>query len=119
MEKDKFEKWVREAIESLPPIFRKKLHNIEITIQDYPPANLGKGYPFRPLFLGLYQGVPLIKRGIYYSNVLPDRITIFCRPIEKICSSEEEMRKVVVETVLHEVGHYFGLKERELREFRI
>lgn len=118
MEKDKFEKWVQEAIDSLPQIFRKKLNNIQITVEDWPPLELSRRYHFHyPLiFLGLYQGIPLPKRGIYYSNVLPDKITIFRCPIEKLCSSEKDMRQMVVKTVLHEIGHYFGLSEVELKE---
>ncbi len=92
MEKDKFEKWVVEAIESLPSIFRKRLQNIEIIVEDWPPVELSKRYSFQHpvLFLGVYQGIPLTKRGIYYSNVLPDKIMIFRRSIEKICSSKKE-----------------------------
>lgn len=118
MVKDKFERWVEEAIESLPSTFRKKLQNINITVEDWPPVELSKRYPSQHpvLFLGVYQGIPLIKRGIYYSNVLPDKIIVFRRSIEKICSSEEDMRQVVTKTVLHEIGHYFGLSEAELRE---
>ncbi|HDN85391.1 MAG TPA: metallopeptidase family protein [Candidatus Aerophobetes bacterium] len=118
MEKDKFEKWVLEAIDSLPQLFKEKLNNIHITVEDWPPVEFNRRYRFYPpiIFLGLYQGVPLPKRGIYYSSVLPDKITIFRRPIEKLCPSEEKMREMVIKTVLHEIGHYFGLSEEELKE---
>ena len=118
MEKDKFEKWVLEAIDSLPQVFRKRLNNIHITVEDWPPVELLRRHNFHSpvIFLGLYQGIPLTKRGVYYSNVFPDKITIFRRPIERLYFSEEKMREMVIKTVLHEIGHYFGLSEEELRE---
>ena len=65
---------------------------------------------------GLYQGTPLTERGWNYSNALPDRITIFQRPIEEDCENDDEIRAVVGETLIHEVGHYFGLSEEEIEE---
>lgn len=117
-EEKKFEKWVREAIESLPSIFKEKLGNIQIIVENEPGVNLSKKFPppYSTFFLGLYQGVPLIKRGVYSNPMFPDKITIFRRPIERICSSEKERREVVIKTVLHEIGHYFGLGEEELRK---
>ncbi|MBE0478299.1 metallopeptidase family protein [Candidatus Aerophobetes bacterium] len=118
IQEDKLEQWVQEALESLPRILREKLDNIHIVVEDEPPAKLRGIYPSKSpvIFLGLYEGIPLAKRGIYYSGITPDRITIFRRSIEKICPSEEKRREVVIKTVLHEIGHYFGLGERELRE---
>jgi predicted Zn-dependent protease with MMP-like domain len=66
--------------------------------------------------LGLYQGVPLDRRGFYYGNVLPDKITLFKIPIESICKTKEEIEEKVREVVIHEVGHYFGLDEERLRD---
>ena len=114
MKKDKFVKWVKEVIESLPKIFKEKLDNVEIIIEDEPPFSLSGSV----CLLRLYQGVPLIKRGVYFRNILPDRIIIFRHSIERICSSEEEMKETVTKTLLHEIGHYFGLSEEQLKEIR-
>jgi len=120
MEREKFKKLVLEAIESLPSQFKKNMKNIDIVVEDSPKANFTKHYHLSqaPLLLGLYQGVPLPKRGVNYGNVLPDKITIFQEPIERICHSEEEVKKAVVDVVIHEVGHYFGLSERDLLEIK-
>jgi predicted Zn-dependent protease with MMP-like domain len=66
--------------------------------------------------LGLYQGVPLDRRGFYYGNVLPDKITLFQNPIESICKNKKEVEERVKEVIIHEVGHYFGLNDKKLRE---
>jgi predicted Zn-dependent protease with MMP-like domain len=66
--------------------------------------------------LGLYQGVPLDRRGFYYGNVLPDKITLFQIPIESMCRTKEEVEEKVKEVVIHEVGHYFGLSDKRLKE---
>ena len=66
--------------------------------------------------LGLYQGVPLSRRGFYYGNVLPDKITLFQFPIQAICNTRAEVESKVREVVIHEVGHYFGLDDDRLRE---
>jgi predicted Zn-dependent protease with MMP-like domain len=65
---------------------------------------------------GLYQGTPLPQREWSYGNALPDRISIFQRPIEEACSDDEEIRDCVAETVIHEFGHYFGMSEEEIEE---
>lgn len=120
MTEDKFEEWIKETIESLPRIFRKKLENVQIVIEDRPPVGFQRKYPLpgSSLMLGLYQGVPLIKRGVHFSNIFPDKIIIFRSPIERICSSEKQMKKMVNTTLLHEIGHYFGLDEKQLRQIK-
>lgn len=120
MEREKFRKLVLEAIESLPSQFKENMKNIDVVVEDSPKANFIKHYHLSQslLLLGLYQGVPLTKRGVNYGNVLPDKITIFQEPIERICHSEEEIKKTVVDVVTHEVGHYFGLSERDLSEIK-
>jgi predicted Zn-dependent protease with MMP-like domain len=66
--------------------------------------------------LGLYQGVPVDRRGFYYGNVLPDKITLFQDAIESICKTRKEVEEKVKEVIIHEVGHYFGLNDERLRE---
>ena len=77
-------------------------------------AENGLVSPFE--LLGLYQGIPLDRRGFYYGNVLPDKITLFQVPIESVCRTKEEIEDKVREVVVHEVGHYFGLDDEKLRE---
>ena len=117
--KEQFEKLVKEVVSSLPYEFSSKIQNLEFIVTDYPDVNmlirqnlLGKG-----TLLGLYEGIPIAKRGPGYQAVLPDRITIFMYPIVNYCGfSGEGLKEKVRKVVLHEIGHYFGLSESELRE---
>lgn len=120
MERERFEKLVRETLDGLPREFKEKLDNIEIVVEDYPDPELRKQMKLRsPLeILGLYQGIPLRRRGSYYSSVLPDRIIIYQKPIERLCRNDSEVAESVRRVVLHEIGHYFGLDDKRLRELR-
>ncbi len=112
MKKERFDALVQEALTSLPPRFRKLLQNIAFIVEDSPPPS----GPHRGGLLGLYHGVPFKHRGSSYGNIAPDVIVIYQKPIESLCSSEEEIRNRVKEVVLHEIGHYFGLSEEDLRK---
>jgi predicted Zn-dependent protease with MMP-like domain len=118
MEREKFEALVEEALAGIPKKFKKFLDNIAVIVEDKPSrgalARAGAS-PYSSL-LGLYHGVPFKHRGPYYGNLPPDVIVIYQQTIEGICRTDEEIRAKVKEVVLHEVGHYFGLSERELRE---
>ncbi len=116
MERKKFEALVEEALSSLPRRFKKLLHNIAIIVEDDPPDEPSSRRNLRRTLLGLYHGVPFKHRGSYYGNVPPDVIVIYQKPIESISTSDEEIRRRVREVVLHEIGHYFGLSEEELRK---
>ncbi|MGQ9857887.1 MAG: metallopeptidase family protein [Thermodesulfobacteriota bacterium] len=111
-----FERLVRKAIQGLPRSLREKIGNLAVIVEESPPPEvlreLGLSSPYE--LLGLYQGVPLSKRGFYYGNVLPDRISLYKRPIEARCASAEEMVRLIQEVVLHELGHHFGLEEEDL-----
>jgi predicted Zn-dependent protease with MMP-like domain len=113
-----FEKLVAEALDELPRRFRRRLRNIAVVVEQEPPQELLEGMGLWPggTLLGLYQGVPLPRRGFSYGNVLPDRITIFQKPIEALCRTREEIKHAVKETVMHEIGHYFGLDDERLEE---
>jgi len=117
MEREKFEILVQEAISHIPKKFTRYLQNLAVIIDDKPTretlARSGAS-PYSSI-LGLYHGVPFKHRGPYYGNLPPDVIIIYQQPIEKICRTDEEVKTKVKEVVLHEVGHYFGLSERELR----
>jgi len=116
MEVERFSALVDEAIASIPEDFRTKLENIAIQIQPIAAPELYRGLSKNPWgLLGLYQGVPYARRGPWYGNVLPDRILIFQKPIELQARTAAEIRKLVRQVVIHEVGHYFGLSDDELR----
>ncbi|MFZ2054895.1 MAG: metallopeptidase family protein [Candidatus Aminicenantales bacterium] len=115
MDRKRFEVLVEEAIDSLPRSFRERIENVAIMVEERPPRRRSSRASSSTL-LGLYHGVPLKDRGSYYGNIPPDVIVIYQEPIERLSASEEEIRERVREVVLHEVGHYFGLSEKELRE---
>lgn len=117
MDEERFRKLVGEAMDSLPKEFADKLNNVAVIVEDFPtPYQLRKSkLPQGMLLLGLYEGVPQTKRGIYYSSV-PDKITIFKNAILQVSSTEEEVREQVRLTVIHEIGHHFGLSDVELRK---
>lgn len=118
MTKFEFEKLVQEGIGQIPKKFRDKLSNVAIVIEDEPSfyqlkkLNLSR----RHLLFGLYQGIPQIKRRISYSGVLPDKITIFQKPIESVAPSKDEIRQIVKNTVWHEIAHHFGSSEAKIRQ---
>ena len=113
-----FEELVVLALRKLPKFFKKKMKNVDVVVEDRASRDLlseiGLQSPLE--LLGLYQGIPLDRRGFYYGNVLPDKITLFQVPIESICQTREEIEEKVKEVVIHEVGHYFGLDDEKLRE---
>ncbi|MEK9178762.1 MAG: metallopeptidase family protein [Patescibacteria group bacterium] len=116
MEEGWFENLVTEALDSLPSEFAEKLKNVAVVVEDYPSIYQLRKVGLRPsaLLFGLYEGVPQTKRG-NYSAVLPDKITIFKNAILRVSRSEEEVRAQVRATVIHEIGHHFGLSDKELR----
>ena len=118
MTREAFRELVEEAIDTIPRRFAREVRNLAIVIEDEPSAELLEEMDMDAddLLLGLYQGTPLNERGWGYGNQLPDRITLFQRPIEEDCEDEDEVRAVIGETLIHEVGHYFGLSEEEIEE---
>jgi predicted Zn-dependent protease with MMP-like domain len=106
---DPFEGYTRAALDSLPPDLRKHMENVELVIEEEPPP----GYPL----LGLYEGVPLTRRGAYYSGALPDKITIFRGPLVRYYGHDPEtLRAMVRRVVLHEIAHHFGISDERLVE---
>jgi len=107
-----------EALEQIPEEFTKLFSNITVLVKDRAPQDVHKqtGVSHHHLILGTYHGVPYKHRGPYYGNTAPDVITLYQKSIEDICHSEEEIKAKIKEVVLHEVGHYFGLKEKDLKE---
>jgi predicted Zn-dependent protease with MMP-like domain len=117
MEKQSFEELLLIALKELPVKFRHRMENVEIVIEDRPSRELLKerGINSKNLLLGLYQGVPITKRGTYYTNVLPDKITIFRENIEMAAGSDDNVRETLKRVIIHEIGHYYGLDEKDMR----
>jgi predicted Zn-dependent protease with MMP-like domain len=111
-----FERLVADALASIPRRFRDAMRNLAIVVEDEPPADLLEELDVEPpdTLLGLYQGTPLTERSWDYGNVLPDRILIFQGPHEREADDEDELIVAIGETLIHEIGHYFGLSEEEI-----
>jgi predicted Zn-dependent protease with MMP-like domain len=118
MKVEVYERLIDEAVADLPEELRSRIQNLEIVIEDRPTrAQLRAAGVYPPsTLLGLYQGIPLTGRGSWYGNVLPDKITIFRKPIEAQSADWDDFVRVVRETVLHEIGHHFGLSDARLHE---
>ena len=118
MTRREFERLVAEAVTLIPARFRREMKNLSLVVEDQPSPQLLEEMEIEPpdSLYGLYQGTPLTERSWGFGNALPDRITIFQRPIEEDCEDEDEIRAVIGETLIHEVGHYFGLSEEEIEE---
>ena len=117
-QREKFYNLVMKAINELPPEFHDRLENVDVVVQDWPsPAQLARNnVKSRFSLLGLYEGVPHINRGPGYGMVLPDKITIFRKPIEARCHSWQEVEEEVGKVVRHEIAHHFGIGEGKLRD---
>lgn len=118
MNRAAFEQLVAEAVTLIPARFRREMKNLALVVEEEPSPELLAEMEVEPpdSLYGLYQGTPLTERSWGWGNALPDRITIYQRPIEEDCDDEDEMRAVIGETLIHEVGHYFGLSEEEIEE---
>lgn len=114
-----FRKLVSEAIDTIPPDFQRHVRNMAIVVEDEPSEELLADMGIEPddTLFGLYQGTPLTERSWGHGNVLPDRITIFQGPIEDWCEGDRDAIVTEIgETLIHELGHYFGLSEDEIQE---
>ena len=126
MDRESFVKIVEEVLDALPAEFRKRIHNLTIFVEDRPPERLtGKnsGSAQQPgsknpegLVLGVYQGVPATRRSVFDLSAGPDRIVLYQKNIEAVCSNDAQIRREVRLTVIHELGHYFGMDEEQLRD---
>jgi predicted Zn-dependent protease with MMP-like domain len=113
-----FEHLVDEAVVRIPEYFRSQMQNLALVIEDEPSAELltEMGIEAPDTLYGLYQGTPLPERDWSQGNTMPDRITLFRGPIEADGPDPEDIRAAIAETLIHEVGHYFGLSEAEIEE---
>ena len=119
MTRREFERIVEEAVKSLPDAFRSRIENVVIRVAESPNRRQSRTTEVRgrePALYGLYEGIPKTERSVDESLQPPDRITIFKRAIERDHRSRPAMVKCIQETVLHELGHYFGLDDSKLDE---
>ena len=115
---EQFEALVEEALERIPPSFEEYLEGVTVDIESEPDAETCRRMKLRSKreLLGLYHGRPITQRSVTEVVRWPDSITIYQRNIERICRTKRDIREQVIKTVLHEVGHHFGLDEDDLRE---
>jgi len=118
VDRPKFEAIVADALRGIPRDFRDAMRNIAIVVEDEPSRQLLREMEIDPpdTLFGLYQGTPLTERGWDYGNALPDRILLFQGPHEREAEDEDDLVISVGETLIHEIGHYFGMSEEEIEE---
>jgi predicted Zn-dependent protease with MMP-like domain len=105
----RFEELVVAAVDGLPAWILERLENVDVLVEAESP-------PAQPRLLGLYEGIPLTRRGMGYSGVLPDRITLFRKTLVDAAADEEHLERLVAETVVHEFAHFFGISDQRLAE---
>lgn len=117
MTRDEFRELVEDALEGIPQHFRDAMQNIAIVVEDEPTEEQMAQVELEPddTLLGLYEGTPITERGWDHGNRLPDKITLFQFPIEDSSDGEDDVIIAIGETLIHEIGHYFGLSEDEIQ----
>lgn len=118
IDREAFEKLVSRALAELPAWVQAALDNVEVTVAETPSAAQRRRMGLRPgeTLLGLYEGVPQTRRTSFYGLVLPDKVTLFRRPILAACHTPEEVEERVRSIVIHELAHHFGIDDDRLRE---
>jgi len=117
MKREHFVKVVEQTLDSLPEEFRSRIRNVAVLVEDF-PASQPSPQPGqqRRLLLGLFHGVPTTKKSVFDLSTGPDYIVLYQKNIEAVCSSEAQVREQIRRTVIHELGHYFGLDENHLKD---
>lgn len=122
MTREHFVDAVEQALDSLPEEFRGRIRNVAVLVEDFPPNQFPPNQPSTPagqptrLLLGVFHGVPTTRKSIFDLLSGPDHIVLYQKNIEAICSTEAEVRRQIRLTVIHELGHYFGLDEEHLKD---
>ncbi len=111
LSREEFDALVEQAVAKLPRVFREKLPNVAIEVADLPPPGMRDGDPL----MGIFQGVPITEKSVFQSSG-PDRVVIYQKNIESACRTRKELQREIRLTLLHELGHYFGLSEEELED---
>jgi predicted Zn-dependent protease with MMP-like domain len=110
-----FDQIVEQALRRIPARFRSRMQNVAMVVEDEPSPSQRGRIPYASTLLGLYEGRPLTHRGVSEGFQLPDRITIFQGPHERMARNREDLERLVEETLWHEIAHHFGMNEREVR----
>jgi predicted Zn-dependent protease with MMP-like domain len=116
MDRSRFIEVVEEVLDSLPNEFRKRIRNVAVLVEDYPaqqPSSAGKP---THLLLGLFHGVPTTRKSVFDLPTGPDYVVLYKKNIEAVCNSDDEIREQIRLTVIHELGHYFGMDEEQLKD---
>ncbi len=123
MTREQFMQTVADALDSLPQEFRRRIRNVAVLVEDYPPEQRRARRSARPrsleprrLTLGVYVGTPATRKSVFNVPTGPDHIVLYRKNIEAVCRTEAEVREQIRRTVIHEFGHYFGLDEDALRD---
>ena len=122
MTREHFVDVVEQALDSLPEEFRSRIRNVAVLVEDFPPNQFPPNQPSAPagqprrLLLGVFHGVPTTRKSVFDLLSGPDHMVLYQKNIEAICSSEAEVRRQIRQTVIHELGHYFGLNEEQLKD---
>ncbi len=117
MKREHFVKVVEETLYSLPQEFRSRIRNVAVLVEDVPPNQPSpKSGQQRRLLLGVFHGVPMTKKSIFDLPTGPDHVVLYQKNIEAVCSTEAEVREHIRLTVIHELGHYFGMDEEQLKD---
>jgi len=118
LDRERFERLVAKAVDSLPDEFHTRLENIDVVVADQPSSSqlAEVGRKRGETLLGLYEGVPLTRRSRHYGLVVPDKVTIFQKPIEAIYRSDARIIAEIQRVVQHEIAHHFGISDARLRE---
>lgn len=118
MTRARFEELVADAVRTIPRRFRQHMRNIAVVVEDEPDAALLDDMGIEPpdTLLGLYHGTPLTERSWDHGNTLPDRVVLYQFPIEEASEDDDDVVVAIGETLIHEIGHYFGLSEEELED---
>jgi predicted Zn-dependent protease with MMP-like domain len=118
LSREEFDEAVTQALADIPPQFQPYLDQVIVDVEDFPDRRTCEAvnidHPSR--LLGLYQGTPLTERSVEHNARLPDRITVYQRNIERLCRTRKQLVRQIRKTVLHEIGHHFGLDEDDLDE---
>lgn len=118
MKREDFSNAVADALDSLPQEFRHRIRNVAVLVEDLPPEPVPSqpGQP-RRILLGLFHGVPLTQKSVFHGPIgSPDYVVLYKKNIEAVCSTEAEVRHQIRQTVIHEMGHYFGMTEEQLKD---
>ncbi|MFZ0730748.1 MAG: metallopeptidase family protein [Candidatus Sulfotelmatobacter sp.] len=117
MKREDFINVAEETLDSLPEEFRSRIQNVAILVEDFPPSQSpSPPRQQRRLLLGIFHGVPATKKSVFDLSVGPAHIVLYQKNIEAVCSSEAEVRHQIRQTLIHELGHYFGMTEEQLKD---